>query len=133
MNEGGILPLDKEKFGALEPISFKLTRHLRMSMSKGPTENITLEEFISFLEEKCADSHCAGCDHDKFSIFTSPAEGLWKFESDAVNSKNYFLPTFAMYCDNCGLVRHHSAAVIRKWLMSEKAPSPTTPGDGNEH
>lgn len=93
-------------------------------MSTKKNTEISGDDFIEFLAEKCSSSVCGGCGGEKFSILTSEETGAWRFEMDAVNTQQFHLPTYAAYCNNCGLVRHHSAVAINNWAKARKEKEP---------
>ena len=98
-------------------------------MSTNKNTDVSGDDFIEFLAEKCSASVCEGCEGEKFSILTSKDSGAWLFEMDAVNTQQFHLPTYAVYCNDCGLVRHHSAVTVKRWVENRQkngiAPGPT--------
>jgi len=100
-------------------------------MNKLKSTEISGDDFIDFLAEKCSDTICTGCGGERFSILTSEDTGAWRFEMDAVNTKEFHLPTYATYCNNCGLMRHYSAVIVRAWVKarSEKTTDAGSPND----
>lgn len=90
------------------------------TMSVNEIEPVSVEEFISFLEHKCADSKCPACGNDTFTILSSNEAGPWRFESDVENEAGYHLPTFAVFCRNCGSVRHHTSTIVTKWVHQQR-------------
>ncbi|MCI3945515.1 hypothetical protein K0038_02557 [Pseudomonas syringae] len=89
------------------------------------SENVTSDEFIEFLTEKCPDGKCAACGDESYKLLSSPEVGAWIFESEVVNEEGFHLQTYAVNCSNCGWVRHHVAWRVREWVKKWKSTEST--------
>lgn len=82
---------------------------------------VTQDEFIEFLREECAGSKCQACGSESFTIMGAKQHGLWLFKQKPENAPGYALATHAVYCANCGWIRHHLAFKVEDWVLKRKA------------
>lgn len=98
-------------------------------MSKTVSNNpksfaVTMAEFVRFLQAKTDDAVCAACGSQWWTVVGSTETGATYRLSTPLRDgpKATQLSTFAIYCNECGLVRHHLSRVVRKWVDANPAP-----------
>lgn len=80
---------------------------------------VTAKDFAEFLTEKSAESICPSCGADEWTIVCPPEDESNAFRlmtamKDGIRPA--WISMFAIYCDNCGYVRHHAARVVKSWV-----------------
>lgn len=84
---------------------------------------VTAEDFVRFLDAKVGeDDDCPLCHTDKWTILCPGPESTYRLGLPVRNQKKeFFLSTFGYYCDSCGFLRNHLAAVVHKWVTENPA------------
>ncbi|WP_288501669.1 hypothetical protein [uncultured Pseudomonas sp.] len=80
---------------------------------------VSSEELIAFMTEVTSQDNCPGCAHEDFVVCGAEDTGAWRFEVEAVNC-DYMIPTYMVYCANCGYARSHNAIIVDRWVMNRR-------------
>ena len=80
--------------------------------------SVTTSEFVRFLQEKTPDSSCPGCNAKVWTVVGSAANGMaYRMVTNLRDGPSAtHLSTFAIYCNECGYIRHHWAKKVREWV-----------------
>ncbi|MDP9539327.1 MULTISPECIES: hypothetical protein [Pseudomonas] len=86
---------------------------------------VSPEDFVRFMAAKgTKNDECPVCGNDNWSVLCTPDdEPVYRLGTPVRNRKEeFYLSTFGYFCDNCGLIRQHMAAVVHKWVSENPAP-----------
>ena len=80
--------------------------------------SVTANEFVRFLEFKTPDSDCPACQSKKWTVVGSSANGMaYRFVTNLRDGPSAsHISTFAIYCNECGYIRHHWARKVNEWV-----------------
>ena len=95
------------------------TTPLRLTML-----SVSPDDFVRFIQAKAkADDICPVCKTDQWSVLCSPDDQpTFRLGTPIRNrEEQFYLSTFGYFCDNCGHVRQHMAAVVHKWVSENPA------------
>ncbi|MBF8730476.1 hypothetical protein IRZ59_08445 [Pseudomonas guariconensis] len=97
-----------------------------MSARKSDHErfSVQMDDFIRFLEEKTSSTSCAACGNDLWTILGwADTDVTFRAITPLLDGpKEESASTFALFCNNCGFLRHHMSKVVRDWVDSNPAP-----------
>ncbi|TWC11419.1 hypothetical protein FBY06_1448 [Pseudomonas sp. SJZ085] len=77
----------------------------------------TMDDFVRFLVAKTDDAKCPGCGSKSWTIIGSDeTEMAYRLTSTMRDgAKPTYLNVFGIYCNECGLIRHHLARKVKAW------------------
>jgi hypothetical protein len=92
-----------------------------MSDSNKPAEHkfaVSGDDFIRFLREKTDEVACPACASNEWTIFslTEPDQAYRLITPLKSAAHSSFVNMLALYCDECGYVRHHLARIVKEWV-----------------
>jgi hypothetical protein len=87
--------------------------------------SVSPDDFVRFIQAKAqSDDFCPVCKTDQWSVMCDPEDlPTYRLGTPIRNrAEQFYLSTFGYFCDNCGFIRQHMAAVVHKWATENPAP-----------
>ncbi|KAB0502795.1 hypothetical protein [Pseudomonas lini] len=85
---------------------------------------VSAHDFVRFLEAKTLDSPCPACSFQGWTVIGSSKNGsTYRLATPLRDGpKPSQVSTFAIYCNECGFVRHHLSRKVREWIDENPEP-----------
>lgn len=82
--------------------------------------SVTADEFVRFLESKTPESACPACQSKEWTVVGSSTNGMaYRFVTNLRDGPSAsHISTFAIYCNECGYIRHHWSRKVKDWLTA---------------
>lgn len=87
--------------------------------------SVSPDDFVRFITAKGTKTdECPICGHTEWSVLCSPDdEPVFRVGMPVRNrEEEFYLSAFGYYCESCGYLRQHMAAVVHKWVQENPAP-----------
>lgn len=95
---------------------------------------VSADEFIRFLESESPVSKCEACGNEKWTILSvRETDEATRFSIVCANTPEKLrLPLFGLYCQKCGNLRFHLAALVKEWVSSQGDVTPAGGADADK-
>ena len=80
--------------------------------------SVSISDFVSYLEAKTPDSSCPACNTKVWTVVGSVSNGMaYRMVTDLRDGPSpTHISTVAIYCNECGYIRHHWSKKVREWV-----------------
>lgn len=87
---------------------------------------VSPDDFVRFINAKAEkDDICPVCSTDSWALLCSPdGEPVFRLGTPVRNrEEQFYLSSFGYFCENCGFLRQHMAAIVHDWVQKNPDPS----------